>query len=253
MAVTQPGVDVVLQPGRAGRLEPRARAFRAGRGVLEPRRRNIRRLAGLLRQAREGDRRPARSGVCAPTAACFNTCRANVVLYGAVPNLGGTIGQAMVLAEQQSAENPVFRDWWNSGAGQELRQLVDRIQTRDAAARRRDRLRHCPTSAPESEGRRSQWSSRRCSREASRTGRRPGRAARRPGGIPLPYSLADTLMVASDSQTHLQWVLEHLGQGAATPFADGDRRPLPARSRLAARHGHGAGTLGGVRAPPKRS
>jgi len=36
-------------------------------------------------------------------------------MYGAVPNPGGTISQAMVLAEQQSAENPAFNQWWNSG------------------------------------------------------------------------------------------------------------------------------------------
>ncbi len=65
----------------------------------------------------------------------------NAVLYGAVPNLGGTIGQAMALAEQQSVENPVFRELveFRRRSGPEA---ADRPHPeRDAAARRRNRLR----------------------------------------------------------------------------------------------------------------
>ena len=53
----------------------------------------------------------------------------DAMVYGAVPNLGGTIDQAMTLAEQQSADSPAFRAWWDSNAGLELKQLVGRIQT----------------------------------------------------------------------------------------------------------------------------
>jgi len=38
-------------------------------------------------------------------------------------------------------------------------------------------------------------------------------------GVPLPYTLTDTLMVASDSQEQLQWLLAKLGEGAGSPFA----------------------------------
>jgi hypothetical protein len=52
----------------------------------------------------------------------------------------------------------------------------------------------------------------------------------------LYYNLTNTLIVISDSQTHLQWLLENLGQGAATPFAN----------EIAARYQPGTGSLLGV-------
>jgi hypothetical protein len=54
---------------------------------------------------------------------------AGAFVYGAVPNLGGKIGQALVLAEQQASENAAFGAWWNSETGLELRQIVHRVQS----------------------------------------------------------------------------------------------------------------------------
>src|SRR5690606_12601612 len=54
---------------------------------------------------------------------------AGAFVYGAVPNLGGRIGQALVLAEQQASENQVFGAWWHSETGLQLRQIVDRMQS----------------------------------------------------------------------------------------------------------------------------
>ena len=34
----------------------------------------------------------------------------------------------------------------------------------------------------------------------------------------LPYSVSDDLMVVSNSASSLAWALEHLGQGAGSPF-----------------------------------
>ena len=36
---------------------------------------------------------------------------------------------------------------------------------------------------------------------------------------PIFFQLTDTMMVVSDSQNHLQWLLDNLGHGAGTPFA----------------------------------
>ena len=69
------------------------------------------------------------------TSALLPYLPAGAFAYGAVPNLGGRIGEALVLAEQQSSENAAFGAWWNSETGQLLRQMVNRLQSVSCAAR----------------------------------------------------------------------------------------------------------------------
>jgi hypothetical protein len=160
---------------------------------------------------------------------------AGTVVYGAVPNLGGTIRQAVNLAEQQSAENPVFREWWNSNAGQDLKHLIDRVQTITPLLG--DELvfvlatgagtgnEHVPVVAAEVQ-----------------QGKQPDLTAAiealraEAGAGPLPYHITGSVMVVSDSNEHLQWVLGNMGQGASTPFA----------TAVAARYQRGAGWLLGM-------
>jgi hypothetical protein len=156
----------------------------------------------------------------------------NMFVYGAVPNLLNTIGQAMQLAEQQSAENSAFGQWWNSGAGQNLKRLIDRIQTVTPllgneivygySAIAPGIMEKIPMILAEVQpGRRDELS-------AALTGL----------GIQqnLSFRLTDTLLILSDSQSHLQWLQEHLGQGASTSFA----------AEIAARYQDGASWLLGL-------
>jgi hypothetical protein len=138
---------------------------------------------------------------------------ANMVVYGAVPNLSGTIDQAAALAEQQSAENPAFNQWWNSGAGQELKKLISRIQT--VAPLLGDEIvygicANMPTFpimlAEVREGKREELASA-LNNMAMGTSEAP------------KYKLTDALLVVSNSAANLQWLLGHMGQGAGTPFA----------------------------------
>jgi hypothetical protein len=57
---------------------------------------------------------------------------------------------------------------------------------------------------------------------------------------PASYSVSDDLMVVSDSQSHVAWLLAHLGQGAGSPFA----------AAIAERYQRGVGWLLAVDAPP---
>ena len=54
---------------------------------------------------------------------------AEAIVYGTIPNPGITIGRAVALADEQSAQNATFGAWWNSETGQMLRQMVDRVQS----------------------------------------------------------------------------------------------------------------------------
>jgi hypothetical protein len=175
----------------------------------------------------------------------------NVFIYGAVPNLGGTIRQAMTLAEQQAGENPVFGSFWNSGNGQQIKEMIARIQT--VTPLLGDEIAYIfSTSAPGSNetipmvvaeiqpGKQAELESA-LSALCSVAG--DGSNMTATGELPFPYHLTATLMVASDTPAHLQWVLEQAGKGSATPFA----------AAVAERYRSGAGWLLGMDAEPALS
>ncbi len=159
---------------------------------------------------------------------------ANTIVYGAVPNLSGTIDQAIIMAERQAEENPAFNQWWNSGIGEGLRQLIGRVQTvtpllgdeivygicADTSAT----TKAFPVILAE-----------------VREGKRPELAAAldhlatQMSQAPS-YYLTDTLIVASNSSVNLQWLIEHLGQGSGSAFAQ----------EIAARYQDGAAWLLGI-------
>jgi hypothetical protein len=158
----------------------------------------------------------------------------NMVVYGAVPNLSGTIDQAVALAEQQSVENPAFNQWWNSGAGQELKKLIGRVQTVAPLLGEEIVYGICvnASSAPQTipilmaevrQGKRTELAA---ALDALGAGM---------GGA-LKYQMSDTLLAASNSAANLAWLLDHTGQGAGTPFA----------KDIAARYLDGAAWLLGI-------
>lgn len=49
-------------------------------------------------------------------------------VYSAIPNLAGTIDQALSLLDQRAGENELLDEWWSSEVGLGLREMLDRIQ-----------------------------------------------------------------------------------------------------------------------------
>ena len=163
----------------------------------------------------------------------------NAVVYGAVPNLSGTIRQAMALAEQQSADNPVFGQWWNSSTGQELRQLIDRIQAVTPLLGEEIACMFA-SGAPELSGQIPLIMSEVQPGKRTELANALDALGAEAGQFPLPYSLTDSLLVVSDSPEHLQWGIRHLGEGASSAFA----------AAVATRYERGAGWLLGVDMEP---
>jgi hypothetical protein len=157
----------------------------------------------------------------------------NTVVYGAIPNLGGVANQAASLFEQQAAENRLFSQWWNSAASQGMKQLIGKMQM-FMPLFGNEIVYGIAMSAPGStvpiflaEAQPGKQSDLTANLEQLRA---------QMGTKPFYYNLTNSLIAISDSQTHLQWLLEHLGQGAATPFAN----------EIAARYQAGDGSLLGV-------
>ena len=49
-------------------------------------------------------------------------------VYSAIPNLTGTIDQALSLLDQRAEETQVLDEWWSSEAGLDLREMLDRVR-----------------------------------------------------------------------------------------------------------------------------
>ncbi len=237
VAVSQPGVDVLLHPGDQAASKPALAGSVQEAVAWSP---DAEKYISLLASFANLEKQIAKlpSPPLRTQSHLLHYLPANAVIYGALPNLGGTIRQAMGLAEQQSAENPTFREWWNSTAGVELKQIVDRIQT--VTPLLGDEIVFISTGALEADnsiplvvaevlpGRQAELAA---ALEALRS---------QVGNPPLPFDLTTGALVISDSPEHLQWVLAHQGQGMDSPFA----------AAIAARYQRGAGWLLGMNLEP---
>jgi len=238
VAVAQPGVDVLLHPGEQAASKPAlARSVQEAVSWSPDAEKYITLLASFARLEKEIAKLPTPALRTQPRLLPY--LPANAVVYGALPNLGGTIRQAVTLAEQQSTENPTFREWWNSSAGQDLKQLIDRIQT--VTPLLGDEIVFVfSTSAPGGKD----------EIPLVVAEVRPGRQAElasalealgsQAGNPALPFNLTAGALIISDSQEHLQWVLGHTGQEMDSPFA----------AAIAARYQRGAGWLLGMNMEP---
>ena len=235
VAVRQPGADVLLSPGEQA-ASNRALASSIEDAVSwSPEAEHYLELLGsfvqIERQLAERFLTEHRT-----SSALLPYLPAGAFAYGAVPNLGGRITEALVLAEQQSSENAAFGAWWSSETGQTLREMVDRVHS--VSWLLGDEIVFCASSAgPDQE----------IPMVIARV--QPGRRAdlaraldelfAEAGDSPLPYSVSDDLMIVSNSPEHLTWALGQLGRGAGSPFA----------AAIEARYDRGAGWLMGIDAP----
>jgi len=236
VAVNQPGREVVLSPGEQAASNPALASSVEEAVAWSPEAANyLELLASFVKIERQlAEMTPAELRT---SSALLPYLPDGAFVFGAVPNLGGKIGQALVLAEQQSAENAAFGAWWNSETGQQLRQMVDRIQS--VSSLLGDEVAFSVgVQAP--------------GQEAPLVMARvqPGKRAALTSALDglfagtdepaLPYSVTDDLMVVSNSASNLAWALGHLGQGAGSPFA----------AAINERYQRGVGWLVGIDAAP---
>ena len=128
VAVNQPGREVLLSAGPAGRLQSRARHVGGPGHLLEPRRGRVPAAPRVVREDRTSD--GGRSRVrCAPVRPCSRIFRPGRSSTAPCPIPAARSARALAAAEQQAFENAAFRAWWSSDAGLELRRIVDRVQS----------------------------------------------------------------------------------------------------------------------------
>lgn len=234
VAVNQPGRDVLLRPGEQAATN-RALATSVAQSVAWSPSADeyLQILASLSKIERQIS---PFAGPLRTNSALLSSLPGGAFVYGAIPNLGGKIGEGLVAAEQQAFENAAFRSWWSSGTGVELRRIVERIQS--VSSLLGDEIAFSIASA---------------GREQVpmvmarvQAGKRDALVSAldalfsEAGESSRPYSVSDDLVVASDSAAHLAWAVSHLGQAAGSPFA----------AAAADRYKRGAGWLVGMDATP---
>lgn len=234
--VNQPGKDVLLHPGEQAASIPALTSTVAEAVAWSPSADEyLEILASFVkieRQLAEQLPRELRTN-----STLLSQLPAGAFVYGAIPNLGGTIGHAMTLAGQQASENAVFGTWWNSDTGVKLRQIVDQLQSVTSllgdevvfsAALTETGKQTAMVMANVQPGKRAEL-------VTALQGLFAGA-----GETALPYSVSDTLMIVSDTPAQLAWAVAHLGQSAGSPFA----------AAIGERYRRGVGWLVGVHAPP---
>jgi hypothetical protein len=236
VAVNQPGRELVLSPGEQAASNPALATSVEEAISWSPEAADYLELLGSFAKI-ERQLAAISPGEHRTSSALLSYLPAGTIVYGAVPNLGGKIGQALALAEQQSSENAAFGAWWNSETGLQLRQMVDRLQS--VSSLLGDEIVFCASSAGPGDELPMVMA-------RVQPGKRVELAAALGGlftgtGEAVPaYSVSEDLMVVSNSPTHLAWALGHLGQGASSPFA----------AAIGERYRRGAGWLIGVDAAP---
>ncbi len=236
VAVNQPGQEVLLSPGEQAASNPALVSSVEDAVAWSPEAADyLELLASFLEIERElAEVSPAELRT---SSALLSYLPAGAFVYGAVPNLGGKLGQALILSEQQASENAAFGAWWNSETGRLLRQMVDRVQSVNSLLGDEVAF-SVGMQAPGQE----------VPMVIARVhpGKQEALASALDGLFAgtdepaLPFSVSGDLMVVSNSAPSLAWALEHLGQGAGSPFA----------AALTERYARGVGWLVGIDAAP---
>jgi len=137
---------------------------------------------------------------------------ANPLVYGAIPNLNGTLQQALILADQQAGDSAVFQEWWSSGSGAKLKETLGRMQSIFPMLGDEVVFVLATNSAKSSAKVPAVIAQVLPGEQAGLT----TALAALPG---VQFQIANQLLVVSDSTEDLQWVEANLGQGASSDFA----------------------------------
>jgi hypothetical protein len=235
VAVNQPGREVLLSPGQQAASNQALATTVAEAISWSP---DAEQYLQLLASLAKIERQIAPfSSPLRTSSALLSYLPAGAFVYGAVPNLGGKIGEGLAAAEQQASENAAFRAWWSSDGGIELRRIVDRV--RSVSSLLGDEVVFAMASAGPRDEVPVVMARVEPDKRAVLTSALDGLFADA-GESSRPYSVSDELMMISDSPAHLAWAVSHLGQGASSPFA----------AAIGDRYKRGAGWLIGVDAAP---
>jgi hypothetical protein len=141
---------------------------------------------------------------------------ANPFAYFAIPNLDGTIAEALYQLEQRSWDNGTLAEWWSSGDGQDMRTMLESLQAVTPLLGEEmvlvlsgDGFEGEPTPLGLAEIR--------AGRHQQLQEALEGLAGE--SGETIPYQIAGDLLLISNRHSELALLAVQLGAGASSPFA----------------------------------
>lgn len=235
VAVNQPGKRLVLSPGQQAATMPTLATSVAEAVSWSPDAASyIELLASLVKIERELASVPTDLRT---NSALLPYLPSGAFVFGAIPNPGLTIGVALGLAEEQSAQNATFGAWWQSEAGRELKAIVNRIHSVNGMLG--DEIAFLASFSGGAEPVPMVMAQVKPGSRAALASAMTELFAESEGTAPA-FSVSDDLLVVSNSPSNLAWALAHLGQGAGSPFA----------AAIGERYARGVGWLFAMDAPP---
>ena len=140
---------------------------------------------------------------------------AGAVGYFAIPNLNGTIEQAVSLVEQRAGQNEALAEWWSSQEARGLREVADRIETITPLLG--DEVLFAAVADPSRPGGQIQLLL--AEIQAGREDELHAAISGLADNDDTAYEVVDGLLLASESAENLTIVSASLGGGASSEFA----------------------------------
>jgi hypothetical protein len=227
VGVTQPGGDKVLTRGQQAASNPGLTKTAAGDAVSWSL--NSQQYLALL-----GDFATLERQIAALPSPALRTqptllqyLPANPLVYGAIPNLNGTLQQALALAGQQAGQSAVFQQWWTSGSGAKLQETLGEVQAVFPLLGDEVVFVLCEKSTAVGAEKVPVILANVLPNEQA------GLKTALGALTGIQFQVTGQLLLASDSAAHLQWAAGALGQGASSDFA----------AQIAQRYQQGVGWL----------
>ncbi|MBK9166428.1 MAG: FecR domain-containing protein [Bryobacterales bacterium] len=144
---------------------------------------------------------------------------ADTLVYFAIPNLDGTIREALRLMDQRARENETLNEWWSSERGQRLRDMLYRIQAITPLLGAE--VVFVVNVEVDATGNREPAALLMAHIQPDRQDSLRDAIARLMEGQDhtIPYRISQDLLLISGSETHLEKMAARLGGGASSPFA----------------------------------
>lgn len=214
--VSQSGSQALLQPGEQAASSAALKSVRIEQAIAWSQ--EAEKYFGLLAELvdLEKDLAQLPGPALRTDARLLRYLPAETLVYFAIPNLNGTIDQAVSLLEERLGRNQALAEWWSSSEGQDLRDVAQSIQTiapllgeEIVFALALDPGRPdkpLPLILTELQ-------------PGSEDGVHEAIAAILEGEAP-PYEVVDGLLLASDRLESLTILMASLGSGGTTEFAD---------------------------------
>ncbi len=204
VAVTQTGTERLLKPGEQAATSPSLSKVSVRQAVSwsDEKDKHFALLTELAAIEKQLPGQPARTA-----SRLVSLLPPDVQVYGAIPNLGPTMNQAVSLIEERSHDNAVLREWWASRSAGDMKQLIDKVRVLSPMFGEELVFLLVKPNIP-------------LLLAEVKTGQDAALTAELAKLLPAPaaFRIVNRNLLISDSIAHLDTLSAQLGQGAASPF-----------------------------------